>query len=146
MSASSSAVDVELIARAVLQLSRRLRAERPSASVTLSALGLLSSLDQHGPMSAAALARVEHLAPQSLSRLLATLVKEGLIVRHPDETDHRAWVIAITAAGRRTLLRDMDARRAWLEAAMAAALTPAERRRLGDAAQLMLRVADTPSA
>jgi len=146
MSAPPSASDTELIARAVQHLGRRLRAERPAASVTLSALGLLSSLQQHGPMSAAALARVEHLAPQSLSRLLAALARDGLIVRRPDDTDHRAWVIAISAAGRRTLRRDMDARRAWLDAAMAASLTPAEHRRLSEAAVLMLRVADAPSA
>ena len=141
MHPSPPEIDVEVIARAVLQLARRLRAERPAASVTLSALGLLSSLHRHGAMSAAALARLEGLAPQSLSRLLATLTDDGLIVRHPDEIDHRAWIIDITPAGRRALERDTQARRAWLEAAMAAALTPAERGRLAQAAALMLSVA-----
>jgi DNA-binding MarR family transcriptional regulator len=124
----------------VLQLARRLRAERPNPSVTLSALGLLARLHQLGPMPAAALARAERLQPQSLSRLIAKLDADGLIARQPDPIDRRALVIAITSAGRRALKRDMDARRDWLEAALAM-LTAAERERLTAAAELMLRLA-----
>jgi DNA-binding MarR family transcriptional regulator len=133
--------DVVLIAKAVLQLGRRLRAERPNPSVTLSALGLLARLHQLGPMPAAALARAERLKPQSLSRLIATLDADGMIAREPDPIDRRALLIAITPEGRRALKRDMDARRDWLEAAIAARLTEAERARLTEAAALMLRLA-----
>lgn len=133
--------DVNLIAKAVLQLARRLRAERPSPSVTLSALSLLARLHQQGPMPAAALARAERLQPQSLSRLIAKLDADGLIAREPDPIDRRALVIAITQGGRRALKRDMDARRAWLKATIATVLTQAERERLTDAAELMLRLA-----
>ncbi len=133
--------DVVLIAKAVLQLGRRLRAERPNPSVTLSALGLLARLHQQGAMPAAALARAERLQPQSLSRLIAKLDADGLISREPDPLDGRALVIDITPGGRRALKRDMDARRDWLEAAMATVLTAAERERLTEAALLMLRLA-----
>ncbi len=133
--------DTALIAKAVLQLARRLRAERPSVSVTLSALGLLARLHQQGPMPAAALARAERLQPQSLSRLIARLDVDGLIARDPDPIDRRALVIAITPSGRRALKRDMDARRDWLEATMARVLSKAERKRLTDAAELMVRIA-----
>ncbi len=133
--------DVVVIVRAVLQLARRLRSERPNPSVSLSALGLLARLHQQGPMPAAALARAERLQPQSLSRLIAKLDADGLIERQPDPIDRRALMIAITLGGRRALKRDMDARRDWLEAALATVLTPAERERLTDAAGLMLRLA-----
>ena len=93
--------DVVLIAKAVLQLARRLRAERPSPSVTLSALGLLARLHQQGPMPATAPARAERLKPQSLSRLIARLDADDLIERQPDPIDRRALVIAITLRGRR---------------------------------------------
>jgi DNA-binding MarR family transcriptional regulator len=140
---SEKPADIVLIARAVLQLARRLRAERPNPSVTLSALSLLARLHELGPMPAAALARAERLKPQSLSRLIATLDADGMIAREPDPLDRRALVIAITPGGRRALKRDMDARRDWLEAAIAAELTEAERARLTEAAALMLRLART---
>lgn len=137
----SESTDVVVIVKAVLQLARRLRSERPNPSVSLSSLGLLARLHQQGPMPAAALARAERLQPQSLSRLIAKLDADGLIARQPDPIDRRALVIAITPGGRRALKRDMDARRDWLEAALATVLTPAERERLTDAAELMLRLA-----
>jgi DNA-binding MarR family transcriptional regulator len=141
MQRADSEDDIDLIARAVTQLGRRLRAARAARSLTLSALGMLSSLERHGPMSAAALARREGLAPQSLSRLLASLSAADQIVRRPDDKDHRAWIIDITSEGRLTLARDGEARRAWLDTAMAGALTPLERRALVKAAEIMLRVA-----
>lgn len=42
--------DTALIVRGVLRLSRRLRSERPDASVSLSALGMLATLQRSGPM------------------------------------------------------------------------------------------------
>ena len=133
--------DTALIARAILQLGRRLRAERPASAVTISGLGLLSRLHQRGPMTGVELAKAERLQPQSLSRLITRLEADRLIARNPGEADRRTLVIAITPAGRRVLKRDMDARRAWLEARLAEVLTPDERARLSDAAALMLRVA-----
>ena len=133
--------DVALIARAVLQLGRRLRAERPKPSVTLSSLGLLATLHARGAMPAADLARAERLQPQSLSRLIASLEADGLILRRPGERDRRTLVIDLTHAGREALGRDLKARRAWLEAAMTETLSADERERLAEAAELMLRLA-----
>ncbi len=143
MSKLSTNPDAALIARAVLKLGRRLRAERPTPSLTLSAMGLLATLHRDGRMPAARLAQAERLQPQSLSRLIARLDDAGLIARSPGEGDRRTLVIAVTPAGRRVLKRDMDARRAWLEQAMAASLTLAEREQLEQAAGLMLRLAET---
>ena len=91
-----------LIARAVLRLGRRLRAARPDKSVNLSTLALLTTLFRRGPMSAVQLAREERLQPQSLTRILAAMTREGLIAREPDPTDRRARLISLTQAGRTT--------------------------------------------
>ena len=88
-----------LIARAVLRLGRRLRAARPDNSVNLSTLALLTTLHRGGPMSAVQLAREERLQPQSLTRLLAAMTRDGLIARQTDPADRRAHVIDITRAG-----------------------------------------------
>jgi DNA-binding MarR family transcriptional regulator/uncharacterized glyoxalase superfamily protein PhnB len=129
-----------LIARAVLRLGRRLRAARPDNSVNLSTLALLATLHRRGPMSAVQLAREEKLQPQSLTRLLAAMTRDGLIARETDPADRRAQVIAITREGRGVVARDMAARRAWLDQAMQMALTPEEREQLTAAAPLMLKV------
>jgi DNA-binding MarR family transcriptional regulator len=138
--------DVELIARAVMQLGRRLRAERPEGSVSLSAVALLATLHRRGPMPAARLAEAEGLRPQSLSRLLTAMFEAGLIARETDEADRRNLVIHLTTEGKRALKADMVARRRWLEAVMAERLSAEEREQLRDAAELMLRLADLPRA
>jgi DNA-binding MarR family transcriptional regulator len=93
-------------------------------------------------MPAARLAQAERLQPQSLSRLIAQLEREGLITRHPDREDRRMLILEITAAGRRALSRDIAARRAWLEEAMRKELLPGEREMLAHAAVAMLRLAN----
>lgn len=134
--------DTALIVRGVLRLGRRLRSERPGSSVSLSALGMLSTLHRAGPMPAARLAQAERLQPQSLSRLIAQLERDGLIRRRPGQEDRRTLILEITGAGRQALSRDMAARRAWLEDAMRRVLVPGEREMLAHAAVAMLRLAD----
>jgi DNA-binding MarR family transcriptional regulator/uncharacterized glyoxalase superfamily protein PhnB len=141
MSSPESDSPSALIAQAVLRLGRRLRALRPDNAVNLSTLTLLTALHRQGPMSAVQLARQERLQPQSLTRLLAAMTRDGLIARHTDPKDRRAQVIDITREGRAVVARDMAARRAWLGQAMDMALTAEERERLLAAAPLMLRVA-----
>ena len=132
---------VALIARAVTQLARRLRAARPEGSVSLSALSILATLHRLGPMPAVKLAQAERLKPQSLTRLLADLDADGLIRRTRDTEDKRMLIIEITSAGRATLAHDMAARRAWLAEAMGRSLDSAEQGLLARAAELMQRLA-----
>lgn len=134
--------DTALIVRGVLRLSRRLRSERPVSTVSLSALSLLSTLHRSGPMPAARLAQAERLQPQSLSRLIAQLDRDGLIKRRPGKEDRRTLILEITEAGRRALSHDMTARRIWLEGAMRKVLVPGERAMLAHAAVAMLRLAN----
>ena len=141
MSGADSEEPSALIARAVLRLGRRLRAARPDNSVNLSTLALLTTLHRLGPMSAVRLAREEKLQPQSLTRLLAAMTREGLIARETDPADRRAQVIGVTREGRGVVARDIAARRAWLDQAMDMALTLEERAQLTEAAALMMKVA-----
>src|ERR1700728_2218431 len=110
--------DTALIVRGVLRLGRRLRSERPDSGVSLSALGMLSTLHRTGPMPAARLAKAERLQPQSLSRLIAQLERDGLIERRPGERDRRTLVLEITAAGGSLDSGDVVGRRAWRAVAM----------------------------
>jgi DNA-binding MarR family transcriptional regulator len=126
---------------AVLQLSRRLRAQRPASSVSLSQLSVLGTLHRLGVMSAARLAEHEHLQPQSLTRVIAEMEAAELILRRRGTRDRRTLMIELTAKGRSVLAHDIGARREWLERAMAAVLSPTERTLLQLSADLMLKVA-----
>ncbi len=132
--------DVALIARAVPRLSRRLRAESRGA-LSGSAISLLTALYRVGPMAGVTLAQEEGLKPQSLSRLLAMLEREGLVERNPDPEDRRHLMTTITIRGRAALLDAGEARRTWLTDVMTEKLSPAERATLIEAAGLMLRIA-----
>jgi DNA-binding MarR family transcriptional regulator len=139
--ARQTELDSRHIVRAVLQLGRRLRAQRPGDTVSLPQLALLATLHQQGTMRATQLAMQQRLQPQSLTRLMAALERKGLIGRRADPDDGRSRLIEITKRGRECLAQDMRPRRSWLSEAMAQALTPTEQSLLRLSAELMLRVA-----
>jgi DNA-binding MarR family transcriptional regulator len=130
-----------LISRAVLQLGRKLRSAKSPNSPSLSALALLTRLNAKSPMPAAQLAKAEGLQPQSLTRMLAVLHKNGLIERNKDEADERRVLLSITPKGVAAVRRDIMLRRKWLKEALDAALTPEEQVQLTAAAGLMLKLA-----
>lgn len=140
-SAADHDADTALIARGVLRLARRLRVEAPAGELSTAALGLLATLHREGPMPGVALAGAEGLQPQSLTRLLASLVSGGMIERTPDPADRRNLIIAVTRDGRRALRAAMQARRRWLNVALADRLSDSERDTLIAASELMLRLA-----
>ena len=131
-----------VVRRAVMGLGRRLRAERPPDSLSATKLALLGHLYRRGPTAGVALAELERIQPQSLTRVLGDLVEEGLISRRPDPDDGRRQLLEITPDGRAALTGDMQMRDAWLAKAMDSELSDAERELLRTAAKLMERLAD----
>jgi DNA-binding MarR family transcriptional regulator len=138
--------DVLTAATAVRQgttrLARRLRIERLEPEQTSLEIGILGQLNRRGPATPGALAAAERVQPQSLTRVLASLERQNLAVRQPDDRDRRRSLLAITEAGRQALARDMRQRDAWLARAMALQLTRAEQELLRIAGELQDRLAD----
>lgn len=132
--------------RAVLALSRRLRAQRPADGVSLSALGILGTLHRIGPVPAKRLALEERLRPQSLTRLIGGLEAGGLIVRTRNPGDQREILIDLSDKGRTVFAEDMRARGRWLERAMREHLTAEERAALAEASGIMLKLAEPNAA
>jgi DNA-binding MarR family transcriptional regulator len=130
------------VVRAVLSLARRLRAERPRRSASLSSIGVLSTLNRAGAMPATRLASEERLRPQSLTRIILHLEAAGWITRKRSAHDRREITIALTPRGRRILDGERKTRQAWLERAIAAKLTATERSVLLAAADIMLKLAE----
>ncbi len=138
-----SDAQVAAIVKGVLQLGRRLRAARPADSVSLSALAILSTLYNRGPMPAARLAEAERLQPQSLTRLIRDLEGRGLIDRTPDPADGRTLLIRPTEAGLRIFFSDIAARQVWLSQTMAETLTGDEQALLLMASEVMVKLTES---
>jgi DNA-binding MarR family transcriptional regulator len=124
--------------RSVTQLARRLRGLRSDHGISGSKLAILGWLFRAGtPMTAADLARLERLQPQSLTRIIAELDEQGLIRRTPDVEDRRQILIEITQAGQELLVVDAYRQDQWLMKVLAAKATKAERELLAIAADLL---------
>lgn len=135
---------VAAIRAGVISLAQRLRSERPPEALSANKLSVLSRLYRGGPATPGAIAAAEHQQPQSLTRTFGELVTAGLATRTAGRIDRRESVLAITAAGRRALRRDMADRDAWLAGALGS-LTEAEVELLRIAAGLMDRLAEGTS-
>ena len=125
------------------RLSWRMRAERERSGPSPLVLAVLSRLYRAGTHTPKALAEAEKIHPQSLTRVLAALDRDGLIARRRDPEDGRQVLVDVTERGLATLRAYSEQRERWLAAAMAKTLTETEQDLLGMAAKLMMRVADS---
>jgi DNA-binding MarR family transcriptional regulator len=67
--------------------------------MSLTSLGTLATLDTTGPQRITDLARMEGLAQPSMTVLVGTLERGGLVVRRRDPSDKRVVLIELTTAG-----------------------------------------------
>mgnify|MGYP003583680256 CR=1 FL=1 len=114
---------VEMAVRA--RVERAMRGQ-PISSSQLFALVLL---DEKAEMTAADLARLMHLTPQSLTTLLRPLRDQGLIEREADEAHRKRLIMRLTAAGR-AVIASGRARAPRIEEEMLASLSAEERETL----------------
>jgi DNA-binding MarR family transcriptional regulator len=124
----------------LMRLTRRLRAERPDAGLTLTQLAVLGTLERHGVMSSGELAAHEKVRPPSMSRTAAGLEELALVTRTPHPIDKRQVLLQITPAGLDLVKQDRRRREAWLSEKLAM-LTQAERELLRSVAPLLDRLA-----
>ncbi|MEU9591458.1 MarR family transcriptional regulator [Streptomyces sp. NPDC048193] len=129
------------------RLSSRLRAQHPGRGQTLTRLAatVLANLRHDGPLTLTALAAIEGLQPQSLTRVLNELEERGRIIRSTSRRDRRSQDIAITDLGVQALDGHVQEGNRWLSSALAT-LSSTERGVLELAAGLMVRLAETAPA
>ncbi|GAB3585768.1 MarR family transcriptional regulator [Amycolatopsis endophytica] len=142
-----SAETAQAVRWAVSRLAQRLRTQQPGREDALSRLAasVLANLRHSGPLTPTALAGIEGLQPQSLTRTLNALDDAGLVARSRDEQDRRQQTVTITDAGRGALDAHVQDGNAWLADVLRDTLTPAERAVLRVAADLLRQVADRPA-
>lgn len=134
----------ETLRLGVSRLSSRLRAQHPGRgqALTRMAASVLANLRHDGPLTPTALAAIEGLQPQSLTRVLNELEERGRIVRSTNRKDRRSQDIAITDLGIEALDGHVQEGNRWLATALKT-LSPTERGVLELAAGLMVRLAET---
>ncbi|WP_329455841.1 MarR family winged helix-turn-helix transcriptional regulator [Streptomyces sp. NBC_01497] len=123
-------------------LSRRLRSTSSETGLTASQRSALVRITDDGPSTTAALARAEHIRPQSMRLTLGVLEEQGLIERTPHPTDGRQSVVSVTDHGRTVLAGVRAAKQTWLSKVIAEELEADERRTLAAAAALLRRLTE----
>lgn len=103
-------------------------------------VGILSRLEQRGPMAATDLAPLERISHQAVANAAGELEKMGLVSRTPDPGDRRRTLVALTDAGRERLSTERLAGQDWLAHAVAEQLDDADRAALATAVPLLLRL------
>jgi DNA-binding MarR family transcriptional regulator len=140
----SGEVAVEDFAMALGLLVRRIRADAPPElrEISWTQKAVLRRLENHGPATAADLARAEGVKPQSMGAALALLEKMGLVERKAHPTDGRQINIRLTARGITLRRNTREATYAWLSRAIAE-LDRQEQITLFKAGELFKRIAET---
>ena len=89
----------EAIRDLLLGYKSRMEEDLRASGVTLPQLRMLKAVGQHGAVSAATIARVCHVTPQTLQSILTRATREGWIVRGTSETNNRFVTASLTPRG-----------------------------------------------
>jgi DNA-binding MarR family transcriptional regulator len=127
----------------VFRASRTLRRESQSG-ISPTLLAALSTIDRHGPITAGDLATHEQVRKPTVTRILASLLEEGLIERTPDPLDRRVAWVQLTPAGR-SLMRTVRRRSDRFLARRLARLDAGDLATLERAAEILDRVTEHDS-
>src|SRR5438128_11504705 len=117
------------------RLARQLR-RQADTGLSPSQRPALATIEAHGPMTLGALAEHERVAPPSITKVVAKLEAQGLVVRQADAVDRRVARASTTAAGDALLARSRRRKDVWL-AARLAALDEDQRARLAGALDVL---------
>jgi DNA-binding MarR family transcriptional regulator len=122
-------------------LYRRIKQTKQIGDLTLSESSVLSRLQHGGPTTAATLAKLEQISPQSIGVTVASLEARGLIGRSADPADGRRITLSLTSAGDATVQARRSARDQQFTRALNA-LSAEERAQLLQAMPLLERLAE----
>jgi DNA-binding MarR family transcriptional regulator len=118
------------------RLTRRLRRQAASHSLTPTQVATLVAVERHSGITPGELADHEKVQPPSMTRVIAALEERGLVSRTPHPTDRRQVTVTVTEAGSALLKEERRRRDAWLTQRLKE-LTPEERAVLRQAAPIL---------
>jgi DNA-binding MarR family transcriptional regulator len=144
MDAAPDIDDVAVALRLSLGLVlRRLRQLHADGELTMPESSVLVRLERDGQVTPSALARLEHVTPQSMGATLKALEQRGLIERRPDPEDGRRIYMSITEGGNLLLRSRFTMRVEQFAQALSSEFTPEELMYLYIAAPLLERLGHT---
>ena len=120
---------------AAIHLLRRVRARDSISGIGPAQLSALSVLVFGGPRSLGELAEAEQVRPPTMSRIVTSLVRLGLVRRRPTD-DKRRFQLEPTAKGTR-ILREGRQRRVELLAQVLQAFDPQELQQAAQSAEFL---------
>ncbi|MFF4099288.1 MarR family winged helix-turn-helix transcriptional regulator [Streptomyces sp. NPDC001903] len=141
--ASSSAVAAQRLNDAVKRLRARLRAEsgHDASGLTVTQLAVLASVVREGPVTAARLASLERVSPQSIAQSLAVLRAAGLVHGEPDPHDGRRKLMSADPAATKLIDKLLWGRAAYLARAIDRLVPPDRLAEVERAVELLERLA-----
>jgi DNA-binding MarR family transcriptional regulator len=107
---ATSAETAELLFRCFKRMHRLVDLELGEYGMSLSRSKILSELSQHGPLNQRTLATTLSLAPRTVTELIDTLERDGLVERRTDPDDRRARHISLTPAGEQARIQAVTIR------------------------------------
>ncbi len=122
-------------------LYRRIKQTKQIGDLTMPESSALSRLQHGGPATAATLAKLEQISPQSIGVTVASLEARGLIERRADPADGRRVILSLTSAGDATVQARRSARDQQFTRALGA-LTAEERAQLLEVMPVLERLAE----
>lgn len=130
------------------RLYRRVQREQPVVEgLSYSALQVLVAVEQASrALRPGELAAELQMTSSNVAAALRSLEMDGLVVRQPDPADGRKALVSLTPAAAKVITEARRDRHAWLQQAIAHALTPGEQRLLSRAGELMQRLAEYPAS
>ncbi|HEX9705206.1 MAG TPA: MarR family transcriptional regulator [Gemmatimonadales bacterium] len=142
---ASVASTAERLHSAAIHLLRRLRREdaRLDAPVGPAGLSVLSVLVFGGPRTVGELARAEQVKLPTMSRLVTSLERSGMVTRASDPDDRRTVVVRPTSTGRSVMRRGRE-RRVQALVELLRVLPAHQRKELGRAAELIENLLQRP--
>src|SRR5918997_1697401 len=117
------------------RLHRRIRIDGHEATPPLQ-LSALVTVEEHGPLRLSELARCEAVTAPTMSRVLAALDEQGLVIRTPDPHDARGVRIVLSERGAQRL-NEVRSTRTALIARRLDRLTREQRRLISSALPAM---------
>lgn len=132
---------IGILRAAVLVLARRLRHQQAGDVLSPGEAAVLGKIVRLGPVTPGQLARIEHVQPPSMTRIIDRLEAHGFITRAADPADGRQVLLSASPAGRTFVEESRALRTAWL-AAQFDRLDEADREVITAAADALHRLAD----
>ncbi|MEY9968267.1 DNA-binding MarR family transcriptional regulator [Streptacidiphilus sp. MAP12-16] len=128
---------------AIKRLRARLRTEsgQHATGLTATQLGVLASVVQEGPVTAARLAALEHVSGQSIAQSLAVLKAAGLVHSEPDPQDGRKKLMSADPSAAELVDNLLAGRASFLARAIDQVVAPDEQQDVEKAIELLERLA-----